>query len=78
MADAEANPVGEAQDEPNEDPKLIKPTDGRGYGEALKSFGFKLPTIKLPSFDFWRRIMIMFGIVIILGIVGFLMFYFKK
>lgn len=30
--DADANPVGEAWDEPNENPKLIKPTEGRGFG----------------------------------------------
>jgi hypothetical protein len=30
--EAFSNKVGEAQDEPNENPKLIKPTEGRELG----------------------------------------------
>ena len=42
--DAEAEPVGEAQEEPNENPFLKKPTAGRGFGDSLGLGGF--------SFDF--------------------------
>ena len=37
--DADAEPVGEAWDEPNENPFLKKPTAGRGLGAALSGLG---------------------------------------
>lgn len=40
--DADQDPVGEAQDEPNKDPVLKKPTAGRGLGSALASVGVSL------------------------------------
>jgi len=39
--EAEAEPVGEAQEEPNENPTLKKPTAGRGFG-GLSLGGFSL------------------------------------
>ena len=39
--EAEAEPVGEAQEEPNENPTLKKPTAGRGFG-GLSLVGFSL------------------------------------
>lgn len=33
--EAELSPVGEAWDEPNENPKLEKPTEGRGVGDRI-------------------------------------------
>ena len=63
MSEAEQNPVGEAWDEPNENPKLVKPTDGRGLGARFQSaVGIDLSKIKLPSFNLWRNIMILAGI----------------
>lgn len=37
---AEGKPVGEAQEEPNIDPFLKKPTAGRGLGAFFKGIGF--------------------------------------
>ena len=34
--EAEANDVGEGQDEPNKEPFLAKPTEGRGIGDFFK------------------------------------------
>jgi hypothetical protein len=36
---ADANPVGDAQDEPNQDPYLEKPTAGRGLADFFASSG---------------------------------------
>ena len=44
--DANAEPVGEAQDEPNENPYLKKPTAGRSLGDLLGGLGFDF------NFDF--------------------------
>lgn len=38
-AEAEAKPVGEGQDEPNRDPELEKPEEGRGISDFLKGTG---------------------------------------
>ena len=38
--EAEGDPVGEAQEEPNQNPFLKKPTAGRGLAEALGSFDY--------------------------------------
>jgi hypothetical protein len=35
ISEAEAAPVGEAWDDPNINPKLKKPTNGRGFGNKL-------------------------------------------
>ena len=39
MEDALGEPVGEAQEEPNENPFLKKPTAGRGLGAMLAGIG---------------------------------------
>ena len=36
---ADANPVGDAQEEPNQDPYLERPTAGRGLADFFKSAG---------------------------------------
>lgn len=36
---AEAKPVGDARDEPNTDPFLKTPTEGRGLGAFFKGIG---------------------------------------
>eukprot|EP01017_Pseudomicrothorax_dubius_P008779 TRINITY_DN12906_c0_g1_i2.p1 TRINITY_DN12906_c0_g1~~TRINITY_DN12906_c0_g1_i2.p1 ORF type:complete len:474 (-),score=109.87 TRINITY_DN12906_c0_g1_i2:120-1541(-) len=40
--EADAKPVGEGQDEPNEDPILERPTMGRGIGDFFKGVGLDL------------------------------------
>ena len=44
LDDALADPVGNAQDEPNKDPKLTKPTAGRGLGDAIAGAGIAVPS----------------------------------
>ena len=38
------------QDDPNHSPVLVRPTAGRGLGDALSSVGFKLPSISWNPF----------------------------
>lgn len=48
-SEAEQSPVGEAQDEPNENPKLEKPTEGRGIVNQLQSLtNIDLGNLKMP------------------------------
>jgi hypothetical protein len=72
-AEADANPVGEAWDEPNIDPHLEKPTEGRGVGEMLlAATGFDIGSLKMPQFNFFRNFIIIgvvFGIVVVVLIV---------
>ena len=49
-ADANQDPVGEAQDEPNKDPFLKRPTAGRGLGDALAALGIEMPDISFNPF----------------------------
>jgi hypothetical protein len=78
QADAESNPVGDAQDEPNEDPVLVKPTEGRGYTDALKGIGMNVSLPKINfQFDFYKKIMIAIVVIVILAIIGFCLMYFK-
>jgi hypothetical protein len=66
---ANANPVGEAQDDPNRDPKLKKPTKGRGIGDFLAGsfldFSF--------NFDFFGnlKLLALLGSVIMVFIILF-------
>ena len=48
--EAENHPVGEAQDEPNENPRLVKPTEGRGVGAYLKGTFLDTSSWSLPGF----------------------------
>ena len=55
--EANGNGVGKARDEPNQDPQLITPIDGRGWGDFLKgcSFAFKAGfELKLTSTELSR------------------------
>ena len=63
--DANADPVGEAQDEPNKDPFLKKPTAGRGLGDAFASLGI-VPDL---SFD-WNPFGKYLYFVIAAGVMG--------
>jgi hypothetical protein len=58
--EANGNGVGKARDEPNQDPQLITPIDGRGWGDFLKGFGFNFA---LPN---WQK----FVAIIVLGVLG--------
>ena len=48
-AEAEAEPVGEAWDEPNVNPRLEKPSEGRGFADKLAATTFiDLGNLKMP------------------------------
>jgi hypothetical protein len=60
--EANGNQVGKAREEPNQDPQLITPIDGRGWGDFLKGFGFNFA---LPN---WQKFVVM----IVLGVLAVL------
>jgi len=77
-SEAEVNPVGNGQEEPNRDPVLVAPIEGRGFGARVGSLfgGISLPSFSLPSI---YKYAIYFGIALLLIIVaGFLLMFFKK
>lgn len=47
QAEADAGPVGLARNEPNVNPQLITPLEGRGWGDVLAGFAFSLPDFGL-------------------------------
>ena len=76
--EADLHPVGEAQKEPNINPFLIKPTEGRAYSEQLASnLSGIIPEFELPKFDFYRNVFIILIVAICIGCIMFLMMYFK-
>ena len=58
LSEAEQEPVGEGWDEPNINPKLMKPTEGRGFGDRLAALGIKVSLPSLPGMDIFRKLMI--------------------
>lgn len=44
---ADGQPVGDAQDEPNVNPYLVKPTEGRGLADFFKGAGFGMGNFML-------------------------------
>ena len=47
---ANQDPVGEAQNEPNKNPKLKAPKAGRGLGDALAGIGLSIPALNWNPF----------------------------
>jgi hypothetical protein len=69
--EANAAPVGEAWDEPNENPTLIKPTEGRGLGDRFASFGLSLGGWSWPSWWVFLRYFAIIGPMLgVLGMMG--------
>ena len=58
--------MGEAQEEPNRDPYLERPTEGRGVGDFLK--GTALGRLNIFGFLFKRILKMVLGMVISLVI----------
>jgi hypothetical protein len=78
--DADSNKVNDGWDEEknnNEEMFLEKPTEGRGIQNVLKGMGLRLPKIKLPSLDFFRKIFILVIIIVVLAVIGFILMYLK-
>ena len=81
LLEAEANPVGDGQNEPNVNPVLQKVTEGRSASEALSgSVGFSIPKIPNPltaMMGFYKKIMYLIIVVIVLGVIMFILYYLK-
>lgn len=72
-ADAENEPVGEAQTEPNNNPVLTVVTEGRSLGDKLAGLGLSLPDIALPDiFGLIKKVIIATMIIMSLFFVMFL------
>ncbi len=67
--EADQSPVGESWDEPNKDPKLEKPKEGRGIGDFFASFDFSFK-FDFSFFGFMRSMMII-AVVLIIFVVLF-------
>ena len=65
--EADQNPVGEAQDEPNRDPKLEKPKEGRGITDFLKS---------VIDVSGWKFNFSLFGFMKYMGLIGIILIIF--
>ena len=73
QADADNDPRGEAQLEPNMDPKLTAPTVGRSWGDAMAGLGLALPDIALPDiFGLVKKVIIAVMIAMAIFFVMFL------
>jgi hypothetical protein len=66
--EADQNPVGEAQDEPNRDPRLEKPKEGRGITDFLKGTVFDISS--------WKFNFSLFGTLKILAILSSILIIF--
>ena len=66
--EADQNPVGEAQDEPNHDPRLVKPKNGRGMSDFLRGTFLDVTG--------WKFNFSLFGTLAIIGIVVAVIFVF--
>lgn len=66
--EADNHPVGEAQDEPNENPRLEKPTEGRGVMSYLKGSFLDTSKWSLPGFNLFT--ILKYGLMAGGGLVG--------
>ena len=62
----DSEPVGEAQEEPNDNPFLKKPTAGRGFGDAFPKMSFNLDFSWNPFGKFLPFIMCVFCFLLVL------------
>jgi hypothetical protein len=58
QGEASARKVGVAREEPNEDPQLITPTEGRDWGTYLEAFGFEWPDFS----GMWKKMLPMVAV----------------
>lgn len=75
--EAEGNPVGEAWNEPNENPRLEKPMLGRGFKDKLAATAIDVSKFKIPKLNMFRNFMII-GIVALVVIVVLIIIMFLK
>ena len=72
FSEAEIDPVGEAQEEPNKNPVLKIVTEGRSLGDKLAGLGLSLPSIELP--DMFGMIKKVIAVVLVVMGLFFVMF----
>jgi len=65
--EAENNPVGDAQDDPNENPTLEKPTEGRGFGAFFKGSFLDVSRWSFPKFGLFT--LLKYGLLLGSGVV---------
>lgn len=70
--DADGEPVGEAQEEPNENPFLKKPTAGRGFGGGFSMGGFL--DLDLSFNPFGKFLPFLAALFIILALLTYIMY----
>ena len=70
--DADSEPVGEAQEEPNENPFLKKPTAGRGFGGGFSLGG--LLSLDLDWNPFGKFMPFLAALFIILAVLTYIMY----
>jgi len=58
QGEASAKKVGWQREEPNEDPQLITPTEGRDWGTFLEAFGFEFPDFS----GMWKKMLPMVAV----------------
>jgi len=58
QGEASARKVGWQREEPNEDPQLITPTEGRDWGTYLEAFGFEWPDFS----GMWKKMLPMVAV----------------
>jgi len=58
QGEASARKVGIAREEPNDDPQLITPTEGRDWGTYLEAFGFEWPDFS----GMWKKMLPMVAV----------------
>jgi C2 domain len=69
LAEADQNPVGEGQDDPNRDPELEKPEEGRGIGDFLKGTALDVSKWSLFNFGLIKKLLVlmsMLGTIVVL------------
>ena len=77
-AEAEGQPVGEGQEEPNVNPTLLKPNEGRGIGDKIMAVtNLDVGNIQLPRTNLWRNLLIT-GVVVVIIIVVLIIVMFLK
>jgi len=60
QAEAQGRRVGIAREEPNEDPQLLTPTEGRDWGTYLSALG-----LAWPDFGLWKKFIPVFVAMIV-------------
>lgn len=76
--EADGAPVGEGWDEPNNNPFLQKPIEGRSIGDKIMTVAnIDVSKLRLPKFNMWRN-MIIAGVIIAIIIIVLIVIMFLR